>query len=170
MYALREYDGTLLVVSHDRHFVSAVGTRVLAIAPGGLVEDFAGDYEEYLERRGEDYLAASSARRRPRRGSGSGAGADSGRAAQRERERGAAKLTRAVEGYEREVGELEARVAELETRFTAPGYYERTPRERIDADGRQQSELRERLATQLAAWERAAADLEALQPASSVHE
>ena len=59
MHALREYDGTLLVVSHDRHFVSAVGTRVLAISAGGVVEDFAGDYEEYLERRGEDYLAAA---------------------------------------------------------------------------------------------------------------
>ncbi len=166
MHALREYDGTLLVVSHDRHFVSAVGTRVLAISAGGVVEDFAGDYEEYLERRGEDYLAAAGARRQSSRASGSASGGGSGRAAQRERERLAARLTRAVEEHEREVAGLEGEVAVLETRFTAPGYYERTPRERVEADARRRGELRARLAARLAEWERAAAELEALQPAS----
>ena len=88
------------------------------------------------------------------------------RAAQRKREREATRLTIAVEGYEREVAGLEGEVAELEARFTATGYYERTPRERIEADARRQGELRGRLAEQLAAWERSAAELEALQPAS----
>ncbi len=165
MYALREYDGTLLVVSHDRHFVSAVGTRVLAISTDGMVEDFAGGYEEYMERRGEDYLAAAGTRRQPRRGSRAGADTGSGRAAQRERERGAVKLTHTIEKCEREVAVLEGEIAELEARFAAPGYYERTPHTRVEADSRRQSDLRERLGMELAEWERAAAELQVLQAA-----
>ncbi len=176
MHALREYDGTLLVVSHDRHFVSAVGTRVLAISAGGVIENFAGDYEEYLERRGEDYLAAAGPRRRStgggrtdgegERDATSRVSEAAGRRAQRERERGATRLSRAVEGFEREVAQIEEHIAALEARFTEPGYYEDTPREQIEADAASQRELRERLAKHLGEWERAAAELEALQTAS----
>jgi energy-coupling factor transporter ATP-binding protein EcfA2 len=161
MHALREYDGTLLVVSHDRHFVSAVGTRVLAISPDGMVEDFAGGYEEYLERRGEDYLATAGTRRRPRRDSLADADTGSGHTVQHKR--GAVELTHTVEKCEREVGVLEGEIAELETRFAAPGYYERTPHTHVEADSQHHSDLREKLGMKFAEWERAAAELEVLE-------
>ncbi len=161
MQALRTYDGTLLFVSHDRHFVSSVGTRVLAIAPGGVVEDFHGSYEEYLERRGADYLAGAGS---TPRGSARRARAGSGPARSRERERASAasRLVRAVEEHELAVADLERQIAELDRRFLSPGYYQRTPRDQVDADARRQLELRSRLDALLAEWERASADLEAL--------
>lgn len=55
--ALIEYDGTVLVVSHDKHFVSKVANRVLAITPKGL-KDYRGTYDEYLSHYGDDFFAA----------------------------------------------------------------------------------------------------------------
>lgn len=53
--SLRLYPGTLLLVSHDRHFVSKIATRVLAFTEKGIT-DFHGPYSEYLTRYGDDYL------------------------------------------------------------------------------------------------------------------
>lgn len=47
--ALEKYPGTLVFVSHDREFVSALATRVIEIRPGGGIADFRGGYEEYLQ-------------------------------------------------------------------------------------------------------------------------
>lgn len=54
--ALRQYEGTLIFVSHDRHFVANIATRVIALTEKGIV-DFLGSYSEYLNRYGEDYLS-----------------------------------------------------------------------------------------------------------------
>ena len=49
------YQGTLLLVSHDRWFVSRLATRIIEISDQG-VNDFLGSYDEYLERLGDDHL------------------------------------------------------------------------------------------------------------------
>ncbi len=51
--ALAEFDGTLLVVSHDRHFLSALTNRVLELTPSGPVV-YGGGYTEYVERTGRE--------------------------------------------------------------------------------------------------------------------
>lgn len=53
---LSDYEGTLLFVSHDRHFVSAIATRILAFTEKGIT-DFQGGYQKYLEKYGNDYLS-----------------------------------------------------------------------------------------------------------------
>ncbi len=46
---LRDYDGAVLIVSHDRAFLDAVITRTLVIeAQGGTLRDVAGTYSDYL--------------------------------------------------------------------------------------------------------------------------
>jgi ATPase subunit of ABC transporter with duplicated ATPase domains len=47
--ALDKYPGTLVFVSHDREFVSSLATRIIELKPGGVVIDFKGSYEDYLE-------------------------------------------------------------------------------------------------------------------------
>lgn len=49
--ALKQYDGTLLFVSHDVHFIKASATSVLHIN-AGRVTPYAGDYDYYLEKSG----------------------------------------------------------------------------------------------------------------------
>ena len=49
--ALEKYPGTLIFVSHDRQFVSALATQVLELG-GERPIHFQGDYEDYLASRG----------------------------------------------------------------------------------------------------------------------
>ncbi len=53
--ALRQFEGTVIFVSHDRHFVSGIATRILALTENGIT-DFHGSYQNYLARFGKDYL------------------------------------------------------------------------------------------------------------------
>ena len=49
--ALGEYEGTMLFVSHDRHFLAALSNRVLELTPEGI-HRYGGGYTEYVERTG----------------------------------------------------------------------------------------------------------------------
>ncbi len=49
--ALKQYDGTLIFVSHDREFVSTLATRILEIKDKSII-DFQGTYNEYLSSQG----------------------------------------------------------------------------------------------------------------------
>ncbi|MFH1566689.1 MAG: ABC-F family ATP-binding cassette domain-containing protein, partial [Gemmatimonadota bacterium] len=51
---LRDYEGSLLVVSHDRYFLDSVTTRTWEIAFGGL-ETYRGNYSAYARQRQERY-------------------------------------------------------------------------------------------------------------------
>jgi len=51
-FALEKYAGTLVFVSHDRQFVSGLATRVIEIMPNGEINDYKGNYEDYLASRG----------------------------------------------------------------------------------------------------------------------
>ncbi|KIQ03773.1 glycosyl transferase family 1 [Agrobacterium tumefaciens] len=51
--ALSEYEGTMLFVSHDRHFLAALSNRVLELTPEGI-HQYGGGYVEYVERTGAE--------------------------------------------------------------------------------------------------------------------
>ena len=48
---ISEYDGTVLIVSHDRDFLDRTVTGLLAFEDNGLIIAHAGGYTDYLERR-----------------------------------------------------------------------------------------------------------------------
>jgi len=51
--ALAEYEGTMLFVSHDRHFLAALSNRVLELTPEGI-HQYGGGYTEYVARTGHE--------------------------------------------------------------------------------------------------------------------
>lgn len=51
--ALSKYEGTMLFVSHDRHFLAALSNRLLEITPEG-VHQYGGGYTEYVARTGQE--------------------------------------------------------------------------------------------------------------------
>jgi ATPase subunit of ABC transporter with duplicated ATPase domains len=51
--ALSEYEGTMLFVSHDRHFLAALSNRVLELTPEGP-HQYGGGYTEYVARTGQE--------------------------------------------------------------------------------------------------------------------
>lgn len=56
--ALKAYKGTLILVSHDRHFVGQIVNRVVALSETGY-KDYKGSYSQFLKYYGEDYLSQS---------------------------------------------------------------------------------------------------------------
>jgi ATP-binding cassette subfamily F protein 3 len=48
--ALQHYDGTLVLVTHDRHLIDLVANRVIEVGMGGSVRDFPGNFSDYAYR------------------------------------------------------------------------------------------------------------------------
>ena len=51
--ALATYEGTMLFVSHDRHFLATLSNRVLELTPEGI-HQYGGGYTEYVARTGQE--------------------------------------------------------------------------------------------------------------------
>jgi ATPase subunit of ABC transporter with duplicated ATPase domains len=51
--ALADFEGTMLFVSHDRHFLAALSNRVLELTPDGI-HQYGGGYTEYVARTGHE--------------------------------------------------------------------------------------------------------------------
>jgi ATPase subunit of ABC transporter with duplicated ATPase domains len=51
--ALSQYEGTMLFVSHDRHFLAALSNRVLELTPEGI-HIYGGGYTDYVARSGHE--------------------------------------------------------------------------------------------------------------------
>ncbi|MGA2757777.1 MAG: ABC-F family ATP-binding cassette domain-containing protein [Solirubrobacteraceae bacterium] len=78
--ALGAFGGSLILVSHDRALLDAVGTRTIAVEQGTL-RSYVGGWPEYLRVREERKAAGEEPAPRPRRRAGIGAGAAGGGAA-----------------------------------------------------------------------------------------
>ncbi len=157
--ALDEYDGTLVVVSHDRYFINRVATTIAAVEDGA-VERIPGDYDAWLEWRSERIAARE---KRPEPGTGArprGADRERRRAEAEERNR-RHRERRAVEERLRPVEErienLERRVGEIDREQADPDSYRNGERARSLA--RERSDLERRLAAAWKEWEEIAADM-----------
>ena len=170
MKALRTYPGTLIFVSHDRHFVSEVATRILSLAPGS-VEDFVGRYDDYLREQGADWLDAATAKAARAQGNDNGSRSGPSPSAlafvdRKERRREEARLRKAVERLEARVGKLERALAETDRRCADPDYFQGTPWPEVQEQQRARKEQETELRAAIAEWESTAKALESLQQAS----
>ena len=55
--ALRQYEGTLVFISHDVYFIKSIATSVLHVR-GGLLTFYPGNYDYYLEKTGTESAVA----------------------------------------------------------------------------------------------------------------
>ena len=152
--ALEEYEGTILLVSHDRAMLEALTSRVW-ILHDQHVTDFPGSFGEWEEQSREREHAASVAaaeqealrrvkeRKTTRRREVQG---DDSRVALRE-------LRRRVEDSEKEVAALESKVAELTALLEDPELYTtREGTERSLLAGRELDTVRRKLDTAIEKW------------------
>ncbi|HWV57347.1 MAG TPA: ABC-F family ATP-binding cassette domain-containing protein [Longimicrobiales bacterium] len=162
---LLAYDGTLVVVSHDRWFVGQLATRIIEITKDGI-RDFPGTYEEYVHACGDDHLDADAVLLRAKREKaaqrdGSGANGKAGRG----RDTGLSpnKRRRLQERRDRVTAELEraeARRAEIDEAYCSPGFFQRTPPEEVAALEAERASLQEEIAKLLEEWEAVERELE----------
>src|SRR5688572_2862538 len=111
--ALRAHDGALLLVSHDRALLDAVGTRTLALEDGCL-RSYEGGWADYMRLREERREAAESAKRAaPGRGNGRR------REGQSVRPAVSKNVKRRIAALERAVVEAESALAGVEDELAA---------------------------------------------------
>ena len=67
---LMEYDGTLLVVSHDRTFLDNLVTQLLVFEDDGRLTEYLGGYDDYLRNRPKDSAKKPAPQSAPSRSKG----------------------------------------------------------------------------------------------------
>jgi len=118
---LDDYEGTLILVSHDRDFLDRLVTAVIAMESGGRTVEIAGGYSDFLryKQRREEDGAPSKARGNPRA------------AAEPAKPKKAAKLSykdqRELDGLPARIDSLGAEAAALEKKLADPALYQKDP-------------------------------------------
>ncbi len=108
--ALGGYEGTLIVISHDRYFLDRVCTRLLVI-DGDRLEAHLGNYSDWRRRVHESKRAEAAAAPAPRPVAKAPSTAAASRDADKDRERERRRVARRVETLEADVSKLEAELA-----------------------------------------------------------
>lgn len=119
---LGDYEGTVLLVSHDRDFLDRVVTSVIALENGNA-EEYPGGYEDYLRQRSETAKADARAKA-SRKASG-----DSGAEKPKPVTKLSYKDTRALEELQKQMPKLNEEIASLEKRLADPSLYAKNPAE-----------------------------------------
>jgi ATP-binding cassette subfamily F protein 3 len=180
--ALRQYEGTLIFISHDVHFIRAIATSVLHINAGQLTP-YAGDYQYYLDKTqagseraaltaGNGLTNAQPLAGRVEAVDGAGISAPNynkpGLREQKEQKRAEAEIRKAearakrqreqrVQELEMQIATLEGRQRELAAELEDPVVYE--PGGRAVAINRELSTVSDELDRLTAEWEGATAEL-----------
>ena len=163
--AVKAFTGTVLFVSHDRWFVSALATRVIELTSEGP-RDFPGTYAEYLERLGDDHLdgeaVAARARAEKRAVESTAPAPASGESweEQKRRRNRQAQLPKLRDKVLAELAAAEARKAAIQAAYADADFYQRAAPGEVDALVKEEAELTPRIDTLMAEWEALERELE----------
>ena len=123
---LREFQGTLIIISHDRHFLDRLVDHLFVFCGDGIVKDFTGSYSEYREfireyeagqksrARAEEKATRTSGDREQRKDRRAGEGTSAGKEGNSARKKLSYKEQRELEQLEKELQSLNEEKASLE--------------------------------------------------------
>lgn len=118
---LKQYDGTLFVVSHDRDFLDQVVTKTLVFEGEGVVEGIIGGYSDYMA-----FKKAQSAKKTPKapeKSAKKNAPKTTKDAPAKEPAEFSYKHKRELELLPKTIKKLEKEITELETLLADPDFY-----------------------------------------------
>ena len=161
--AIRDFDGTVVVVSHDREFLDGLVSKVYEFG-GGLVKEHLGGIYDFLQRKNIESLndlqkpsLSTSSTMVSSVEEKTGASNRLSYEQQKEQQKKIRRLEKAVEQCEARIGELEAAVKMLEDQLATPeGVADVSIYERHGA-------LKKQLDEAVNAWEEASLELEEAQ-------
>jgi ATP-binding cassette subfamily F protein 3 len=161
--AIRDFDGTVVVVSHDREFLDGLVSKVYEFG-GGLVKEHLGGIYDFLQRKNIESLndlqkpsLSTSSTMVSSVEEKTGASNRLSYEQQKEQQKKVRRLEKAVEQCEARIGELEAAVKMLEDQLATPeGAADVSIYERHGA-------LKKQLDEAVNAWEEASLELEETQ-------
>jgi len=114
-----DYDGTVLLVSHDRDFLDRIVASVIALEGDGKAQEYPGGYSDYFRQRKEKPDASSAAKPSP------------STSQKQDRAKAQTKLSykdqRALEELQSRMPQLEKEIAALEAALADPDLYARDP-------------------------------------------
>ncbi|MDB4982352.1 MAG: ATPase component of transporter with duplicated ATPase domain [Myxococcales bacterium] len=164
--ALKKYEGTVVFVSHDRAFVSALATRVVEVRADGL-QDFAGTYAEYLAKLGDDHLdgdavalKAKAEKKTAPAATSTGAKTEGNWEDQKKKRNRANQLPKLRDKVLAEIAAAEARKAEIAAIYADPGYFQRAKHDEIDALVKENESLGPKIDVLVGEWEAIERELE----------
>ena len=151
--AIQKYDGTVIVVSHDRDFLDGMVEKVYEFRDGGVKEYLGGIYY-FLEKRKVESLQEIERKDTPT--ATAPKEASSGKLSyeqKKEQEKLIRKLRKAVETVETELAEVEAKIAAYDEKFATATEYN-------EDDYAAYNELKARYDHLMHEWEKASYELE----------
>jgi ATP-binding cassette subfamily F protein uup len=141
---LIEYQGTVLLVSHDRSFLNNVVTSVLSVEPDGQVRESGGGYDDWLRRSEIEAKAEAKATR------------ESGKAPAQTPKDQPKKLgykeKRELEELPKKIEKLEAELAAIHEEMANPAFYQRDRAEIAKVNVRL-AQIEDELAVMYVRWE-----------------
>ena len=152
--ALQKYDGTVVVISHDRDFLDGLVDRIYEWRDGGVQEYLGGIYY-FLEKRKLDSLQEIERKDTPAEPTQPKA-ATSGKLSyeqKKEQEKAVRKLRKAIENVEALLAQIEEQIAEFDTKFAIATEYN-------EADYAAYNELKASYDKQMHEWEKLNYELE----------
>ena len=152
--ALQKFDGTVVVVSHDREFLDGIVDKVYEFRDGGVREYLGGIYY-FLEKRKVENLREIE-RKAPVAAAAKSEPASSGKLSyeqKKEQEKLLRKLRKNVEMIEVELAEVEKKIAEYDDRFATATEYNADDYKAYD-------ELKSRYDHLMHEWEKASYEVE----------
>ncbi len=153
--ALQKYDGTVVVVSHDREFLDGLVDRIYEFRDGG-VREYLGDIWYFLEKRKVESLQEIERKDKPVASEKSNTESSTGKLSyeqKKEQEKLLRKLRKAVESVEEELAKVEAEIAAYDKRFAESTEYNADDYAKYDA-------LKQRYDQLMHEWEKASYELE----------
>ena len=153
--ALQKYDGTVVVVSHDREFLDGLVDRIYEFRDGG-VREYLGDIWYFLEKRKVESLQEIERKDRPVANTKANDAPTAGKMTyeqKKEQEKQLRKLRKVVEGIEQELAKVEAEIGEYDKRFATATEYNADDYAKYDA-------LKQRYDHLMHEWEKASYELE----------
>ncbi len=148
--ALLQYDGTLILVSHDRDFLQGLSEHFFEFRNHKLKE-FRGTLGEYLAKRNIEQLKELEVAEKPMAGKSVAKAKKQDWQQRKEKERGLRKLRKALEEMEQKIEETEQAMAMINDKLSQPDKYSETIK-----DGslyKMHGKLQEQLDTFYSRWE-----------------
>jgi len=161
--ALESYEGTLLLVSHNRWFVSRLCTRIIEVTFDGL-QEFPGGYDEYLQHFGVDHLdreavarAAQQAKaesREARRADADASLTGTPNWEEQKRLRNRKKLLPKLRAdVESAIAAAELRQKDIQAAYASPGFFDGKSQAELNRLRDEERELARRIEALLSEWE-----------------
>jgi ABC-type multidrug transport system ATPase subunit len=163
---LRTFEGTVLFVSHDRFFVSALATRILEVTPEGP-RDFNGSYSEYLAKCGDDHLDADAvvlknvSKKSERPAFGANANTTLSWEEQKKLRNRKNQLPSRRDKVLASIEAAEARKKDIAAIFARPGFFERSLKSEILSLQQEDAKLASDIEAWIKEWEQIEAELAA---------